>query len=220
MGLDGVGTILYDVSDPERPVRGGGIATAFPRAVGDGLLITGGGSRPDLWDVSDVHRPRRLAEIATTGNALASALGRGHAFLVVDRQAGDVTVRSYDLADPTTPVEVSSVPVGDLVTRLSPARHPALRPGFPQDPCHRRHRSGRAHPRRQLRHLGRDRPRPRVPRRHYHQLGPAHQPCATMVSWSHQPPFPTRNGPSCALPTPTRSTPAPRSASRSPGRCA
>lgn len=117
-GFDGVGTILYDVSDPERPVRGGGIATAFPRAVGDGLLITGGGSRPDLWDVSDVHRPRRLAEFATDGSALASALGRGHAFLVVERLVDDVTVRSYDLADPAAPVEVSRVAVGDLVTRL------------------------------------------------------------------------------------------------------
>ncbi|MBD3220237.1 hypothetical protein GF314_03265 [bacterium] len=108
-GLDGVSVILYDVSDPDRPVRGAGIRTLAIRAISESFLLVGGGSRLDLFEIADVHRPKRTGPVVTDGNVTAAAIDGAMAYLVVERMPGEVSLRATSLADPAAPQQIGRV---------------------------------------------------------------------------------------------------------------
>lgn len=124
-GLDGVANILYDLTDPLRPRRGIGIATNSARAVGETLMLTGGGNRLGLFDIADVERPKWAAPVVLNGNAAAAAFAGPWLYIVVERWPGEVSLRVISVADPTTPQELASLPLPSLASVLV-ARGPRL----------------------------------------------------------------------------------------------
>ncbi len=97
---------IFNVADPRNPVQVGACSdSGYPMCVSGDYCYLADRGGINIIDASDPTNPHRVGKAATSGIALSVAVRDSLCFIGVD----DVTLRVFDVKDPTLPFPVGSL---------------------------------------------------------------------------------------------------------------
>jgi hypothetical protein len=110
---------LYDVSDPAAPraaateIRDFGVL-----AVGEGLMVMRRQNRIDLYDISDLDRPKNLSSLPVSGGVMDAAIDGGFIYVLCDITPDAVLVHAVDAREPRELQLLSTVRIDRFAARI------------------------------------------------------------------------------------------------------
>ncbi len=110
---------LYDLADPADPLPTAAIEDFGTLAVGEGLLVVRRLTRVQIYDITDLARPKRASAPGVVGRVLDAVIHRGHIYVLAEVGPGSVVVHALDVADPREPVLISSAPLAHYAADLT-----------------------------------------------------------------------------------------------------